>query len=620
MNRTVRHVTLLCLFGTLLLTAHDKVWAREHRVPIAEQGEPLCHIVDKGGDATSRLAAQELRSYLGAITGADFSPSATTSARGRIVLRYDGGLEAEEWRIEPRKGTITLRGGGPRGLLYATYTLLEQLGCRWLAPDFDFYPEGKHEVVPHSPTLCYVASAPTAGRPALHYRKLYIEEGHSHTPQNTLALIEWMAKLQYNTLVYPIDYQGKGRVRWDAVRQVLTPALRERGIVIEVGGHGYQNFLNATMEQGQLFADHPEWFALADGERSREQKRVFCTSSEEATEYMIGRLLAYIEAHPEIDIFDFWPPDGARWCECEKCEAIGNDSDKHALLVEKVAARIATLRPELKIECLGYSHYKNPSRKHTINPRVLLDFCPINQSFEGQIYEPFGSNPTYTSALAEWRECFGGEISIYSYYRKYAWHSLPILLPHYMQRDVQWYREQGVSGISIYCEPGDWGTYEVNLYTLGKLAQEPTADVDLLLREFTRGRYGTAWATALAAIEAIEELARVGCSIPGTRLKSAEWYTEALVRVAHHRHEVSEAAESEGAEREALEDLGLMLEFLGRDFEIQRRRAEGATVEERRELADGLVGWLREHLDEGVFLDAKARPALFYKQYGARLK
>jgi len=63
-----------------------------------------------------------------------------------------------------------------------------------------------------------------------------------------------------------------------------------------------------------------------------------------------------------------------------------------------------------------------------------------------------------------------------------------------------------------------------------------------------------------------------------------------------------------------------MLEFLGRDFEIQRRRAEGATVEERRELADGLVGWLREHLDEGVFLDAKARPALFYKQYGARLK
>ena len=610
------HKTIGLLCNLLLVCLPFTASASKHTVKIAEQGVALCTVEDHANDTTSALAVSELQHYLGAISGADFTTP--TSAKGRIVVCYDKRLGEEEWRIEPHKRSVRLSGGGPRGLLYAVYTFLEQLGCRWLAPNYEFYPEGTHEVVPHCPALHYVADGSTTGQPAMKYRKLYIEEGHSHTPENTTALIEWMAKLQYNTLVYPIDYQGKGRVRWDAVRDTLTPLLRQRGITIEVGGHGYQNFLNATIEQGALFEHHPEWFALADGERSREQKRVFCTSNEEATEYMIRNLLAYIESHPEIDIFDFWPPDGARWCECEKCQAIGNDSDKHALLVKVVADRIATLRPELKIECLGYSHYKNPSKKHDIAPNVLLDFCPINQSFEGQIYEEFGSNPTYTSALAEWKERFEGEISIYSYYRKYAWHSLPILLPHYMQRDLQWYLREGICGISIYCEPGDWGTYEINLYTLGKLAQQPDCDVDTLLREFAQGRYGAAWQTALEAINTIEQLARAGCSIPGTRLKSEEWYTEAIETIERHHTAVGLALNTTGAEREALEDLTLMLEFVRRDFEIQRRRAQGASVEERRELADELVAWLRTHLDEGVFLDAKARPALFYKQYGAR--
>ena len=45
------------------------------------------------------------------------------------------------------------------------------------------------------------------------------------------------------TLVIPTDYQGHGRVKWDNWRDALTPELQKRGILIEVGGHGYQNFL-----------------------------------------------------------------------------------------------------------------------------------------------------------------------------------------------------------------------------------------------------------------------------------------------------------------------------------------------------------------------------------------
>src|SRR6201999_1438743 len=109
--------------------------------------------------------------------------------------------------------------------------------------------------------------------PKFKLRKLYVEEGHSHTEENLKQLIEWMPKVGYNTLVVPMNYQGHGKVMWDNWREVLTPELQKRGITIEVGGHGYQNFLNADMEGGKLFDQHSEWFGLDKiGARRREEQ------------------------------------------------------------------------------------------------------------------------------------------------------------------------------------------------------------------------------------------------------------------------------------------------------------------------------------------------------------
>jgi hypothetical protein len=47
--------------------------------------------------------------------------------------------------------------------------------------------------------------------------------------------------------VVPLNYGGQGRVKWDNWRVALTPELQRRGIWIEVGGHGYENYLNAQM-------------------------------------------------------------------------------------------------------------------------------------------------------------------------------------------------------------------------------------------------------------------------------------------------------------------------------------------------------------------------------------
>ncbi len=78
-----------------------------------------------------------------------------------------------------RDGSLLLIGADDRGTLYAVYDLLERLGCRWLAPALAFY-QGAHEYVPKCETLSLSLSEDVLQRPALKYRKLYVEEGHSH--------------------------------------------------------------------------------------------------------------------------------------------------------------------------------------------------------------------------------------------------------------------------------------------------------------------------------------------------------------------------------------------------------------------------------------------------------
>src|SRR6201999_2801568 len=123
-------------------------------------------------------------------------------------------------------------------------------GCIWKAPQFDFY-NGQAEYIPNRDNLAYDVTVPVHEQPALKYRKIDVEEGRSHTIENLKQLIDWMPKMRFNVLQVPLNYQGAGRVQWDHWREALTPELKKRGILIEVGGHGYQNFISARMDNGE---------------------------------------------------------------------------------------------------------------------------------------------------------------------------------------------------------------------------------------------------------------------------------------------------------------------------------------------------------------------------------
>lgn len=580
---------------------------------------------------TETFAAKELQRYLNALSGAPFRIASKPAKHSILVCRRGAApagialpasvvsLPAEGYCISLREGALLVVGADDRGTLYAVYDLLQRLGCRWLSPAFAFY-QGAFETVPKTEQLSLFLKDDIIEKPALKYRKLYVEEGHSHNTSNLLQMIEWMPKRRFNTLVVPLNYGGQGRVMWDNWRKELTPALNRRGLWIEVGGHGYENFLNAQMESGQLFMRHSDWFHMdASGSRIKNPHAVFCTSNREAREYLTGSVIHYLDARPEIQIFDFWPPDGAKWCQCTNCAALGTPSERQALLLAEVSAAVHGTRPDVQFETIAYAAALAPPVKPPMALNVLIDFCPIGQCFEVQINDPASDkNAAYVTQLNAWRSAFKGDISIYSYYRKYAWRSLPNLIPHYIQNDLRFYRGVGVRGISSYAEPGDWATYELNHYILGGLAWNPDADTDAMLREFAAARFGPQADLARKTYQVLEDNVRHVCSLPGTALKTSAEYDRAAETLRAFANELDTAcrAKTAAAPAAALHRLALAMDYALRDLLLLKARVERTSAKERRAQIEALDRFIQEHAKDGVFLADRIPVAKQAARYG----
>ena len=553
---------------------------------------------------TINFAATELSRYLQSISGAVFSiKKRPDNLKPEILIKSDTTMAEEEYHIAVHDSRIFLAGGSGRAVLYAVYDFLQRLGCVWIAPQLAFY-HGSSEYIPQKTVLFYKISQTINEHPQFSYRKIDVEEGRSHNVKNLKQLIEWMPKARFNILMIPLDYGGAGRVQWDRWRKELTPELKKRGLVIEVGGHGYQNFLNAKMEDSAVFYQHPDWFGKDKAcKPSPAEYRVFNTSDSDAVRYLIHHVLTYIDSHPEINIFDFWPPDGAHWADCPELKKLGLPVDRQAFLVNKVNAAIKKVRPGVRLEMIAYQPVLLPPQNVRLNKNILVDFCPINQSFEKQIYDSSSTtNAAYVKAIHDWRQSSAGDIGLYSYFRKYAWHSLPNIIPHFIQGDMKWYAAVPLQGISSYAEPGDWSTYELNHFILGYLAWNPNVNVDSLINRYGLARYGSLWKKVKPAYITLEHTVALYCSIPYTKIKSKTETAKAETQIATQLRELKKEKPTDTYTGASLSRLLLMLQYADYDLKIQDQVAAHATNETILATMKQLLLFLKTNKGKGVFI------------------
>jgi hypothetical protein len=479
-------------------------------VPAAEfilvrQGEPQARIVLADPDAAGpvHFAAQEFQRYVQAMGGASLpivkagaSNESPAGGLREVHINAERTAEADSaratasvdrYRLEVSEKLITITGASPRAALFATYDLLERLGCGWCVPGDDTIP--KRSTV--SVAAVKVDTAPTFKyRIMLDYPLLSVAQ--------SIAILDWIAKNRLNW-VHPCPNAFGEPKDWYDRRDKLVPGLRNRGLRVNLGGHTMHTWVSPD-----YFKEHPEWFAYNDGER---KPPTLCVSNTDMTAELVRNMRKFLDRCPEIDVVDIWHPDTNVYCHCPVCtkglvpaEAKGKSSEgtgdavksAHAIsyieFMNRVAAEIAKSHPQVMISPLIYG----------ATDRAMPDGCPApadnmllaTAHIARDTYRPLAGEPKsavnmrYLGHDLTWMAKAKNHY-IYEYYN--CWVE-PFIYPgaQVIVQDLGILKHIGAQGASSDM----WGYTPCNMYVAARAMWSPDISWQDAVRDFCTRYYG----------------------------------------------------------------------------------------------------------------------------------
>jgi hypothetical protein len=588
----------------LVVGARFVAAARAAPLTLAENGVARCTIVVAENAAPpERFAGAELQSYLEQICSAKFPISSKPNRDASIVVGTHDTTETtavpsryaddDAFRIRIDGSALIVKGATPRGTLFAVYALLERLGCHWFAPATAVL-EGHHEWVPHIEKLA-LEPFDIIEQPAMRYRKRDADLGRrSHNIASWPALFAWMGKNRTNAFAISVDAYEKNRFQF-------RDECARRAMFLHVGQHSLvERFLPRT----KYFAAHPEWFGMIDGKRTtraRNRPVMFETANAEAVHRFHENLIEYLRTRPEIDVLQLWPPDGTLWSESPESELRGTPAERMAELVQQttVAVREAGLRP--RVAFLAYSSFADPPRNMRFDPETLLEFCPINQNPRFTLADPRAeTNAKYHAQLSRWLAQFPGAITHYSYYAKYSWRSLPVVLPAQIAAEIAEWRALGEVGTNLYCEPGNWLTLEANHLAFARASWDARFDAARWFDDYLRARFGAA-AEPMKRFYAAATTISLDMLIPQSRTMKPDAGSPLLPEVRSALDDARQRAERADA-KWVIAKVAWQADYLAHALSLRAAElAQDSKTEER--VRAEIASLVAAHANDGTILD-----------------
>ena len=505
----------LCVVATL---------AQAAELTLSVNGTTDYRIVTPRDPAPSvQRAAEELRSHLTQMTGADFPvvTEAVSPQDHEIVLAAPGrlaqlGVAADAERL--RDEGYVLRTVGPslvvvgssvRGVMYGVYGLLEEhLGCRWFTP--------KVARIPKVATLRLPELDETVV-PALEYR--------------------WPAVRD----CYDADWCTRNRVN---VGPELTAA--HGGSVTFCG---WAHTFEALVPMDTYFDDHPEYFALVGGARLRERTQLCCTN-EAVTTIVIAGIRDRMRKNPDATYFSVSQNDWGNYCECGECQAVagreGSQMGPVLQLVNRVADAVADEFPHKYVTTLAYQWSRKPPK--TMRPRsnVTVRLCTIECCFA----HPFGecdyhANVRFCEDIRGW-SAICDRLWIWNYTTNFRNYYLPHPTLKALNEDIRFFIAHSVKGIyeqdTKLTMNGDMS--ELGAYMMAKFLWNRDYDEDVAINEFVEAVYGAAAPHIRAYVDLLHgkvatENIHVRCF---TSTKAATYLTEDVLLEADRLFVLAEAA------------------------------------------------------------------------------
>ena len=455
-------------------------------------------VISEDAATIVRIAAEDLREYISRATGRYLSLVTDAECAPYFGTKYAVGLNSltkgkladldglvdEAILLRASGNTVIMAGNTPRASAYAAYRLLHRLGVRWYSPG------DAGEYVPSVSSIA-LRGLNVVHEPSIELRRLssvrwdHLEDDMLWTIRNCLSYVS-QAAMHY--------FDERTGAFW-------TPRLAD-------WDYGtYPHSFQRQISKSEIAA-HPDIQPMFDGKRRVYEARNenFCTSSPAAVELMAAEALAWFGAHPESRSFSICPQDGARWCECERCQALDepltmesfsrqdmrNVSDRFFTFINQVAERVAAKLPDRVITTIAYANWHQPPR-FDVHPNVLVDVCQYGCSSHSVDDPSCEKTEAMRRRMLAWR----GRVTHLGVYDYVLLNGKAPMTPHPYGRsvpaEIKWLaKELGIR--SWWSESGGWcaewspAPFWLALQMAWDVEQDPKA----LLAEFMANYYGPA--------------------------------------------------------------------------------------------------------------------------------
>ena len=242
--------------------------------------------------------------------------------------------------------------------------------------------------------------------------------------------------------------------------------------------------LHRLLPPEQYFEAHPEYYALRNGVRLKDQ---VCLSHPEVLEAVCWNLSKEIAKNPKAKYWSVSQMDNYNYCECSACHHTDSIEHSQAGTMLRFVNEVAKRFPDQVISTLAYQYTRSAPVLTKPEPNVNIMLCTIEENRSKSL-----RGTSFEKDLRNWA-ALTHNILIWDYVINFShmvmpfpnWPTLQENLLMFQAYGVQMLFEQGYNAPSSEMQP-------LRAYLLSKWAWDPTRDPTKLIFDFTNYFYGPA--------------------------------------------------------------------------------------------------------------------------------
>ena len=471
------------------------------------------------------LAARELQAVVKKISGVELTivrldkgaeGAATDGPTIRLGadLARAAGLREQLGALLPdghlctvRNDSLVLAGRRARGTLYAVYTFLESLGCRWVMPG----PFG--EIYPALDTV--VTTIDTTENPSHSQRYFWCTYGHAP------GYPRWSLRNRGNfvrALGDPVIAQGHALnvpLAWGAKRDKYAET-----VVVEVPEEktAEDGTVTTVMVQKEVKRLPDEYFAMHGAEPAGNTPNML---NPKVWDLYADYYIDHFNRNPLAQYVSVSAADGPVRDDRAASERINSmefdpymgllsATDRMWFFLNRVIEKVVQVHPERKFGVLVYSNNIMPPRVERVHPNMALVFapltiCPLHHVRD----EKCKTNRRYREWLEDWKllaEAAGAESYYYDYEPTgFCW-NMALICPRWgiIGKNYPWFHERGLDGHTTQGHD-DWAACGLNNYLMQRLYWNAELDYKDVIADYARARFGAAADAMIEYYTALEQ-------------------------------------------------------------------------------------------------------------------